>query len=212
MHVKKTDFSHRQRVLVKQQGIALIVVLILMSAVFLMAAVGARLTLMGEKAARNDRDRQIAFQAAEAALGDAEIDLMGPNAASNSRVCEMYSKKISIFAEGCGNTAAGRGLCATNTSAAKPIYKSINFEDTSAARRYVNLGEYTGRNIGFSTGSSALPAQLPRYIVETIPFTVPGGEANTKAFLVTGLGYGLNQKTQVMLQSVIFKPGQTPGC
>lgn len=196
----------------RQQGIALIVVLILLSAIFLMAAVGSRLTLLGEKSARNDRDRQIAFQAAEAALNDAEIDIMGPNAASNSRVCQVSSRKIELFAAGCGNDASSRGLCGTNTSTTTPLYKSINFEDTSTSRRYVKLGEYTGRDGGFSSGNSALPAQLPRYIVEAIPFSMPGGQTNHKAFLITGLGYGLNQRTQVMLQSVIFKPGQTPGC
>ncbi len=195
-----------------QRGVALIVVLVLLSAVFLLAAFGARLTLLGEKAARNDRDRQIAFQAAEAALNDAEIDIMGPNAAINTRVCNIHSRKVELFAEGCGTTGSTRGLCATNAPSTTPLYKSINFEDASSSRRYALLGEYTGRDAGFLTGNSALPAQLPRYIIETIPFNIPGGLPNAKAFLVTGLGYGLNKQTQVMLQSVIFKPGQTPGC
>lgn len=195
-----------------QNGASLIVVLIMLSAIFILAAFGSRLTLLGEKSARNDRDRQIAFQAAEAALSDAEIDIMGPNAATNSRVCDVHSRKIDLFTEGCGTTALNRGLCSTNTSTTNPLFKSVDFEDSSTSRKYVNLGEYTGRNVGFSTGNSALPAQLPRYIIETIPFNIPGSSPNTKAFLVTGLGYGLNQKTQVMLQSVIFKPGLTPGC
>lgn len=195
-----------------QRGVALIVVLIMMSAIFLLAAFGARFTMLGEKTARNDRDRQIAFQAAEAALSDAEIDIMGPNPATNSRECEIHARKVDMFAEGCGNTNATRGLCATNTSTTKPLYQSIDFEDTSSSRRYVRLGEYTGRDAGFSTGNGALPAQLPRYIVETIPFNIPGSLPNAKAFLVTSLGYGLNRQTQVMLQSVIFKPGQTPAC
>ncbi len=200
--------GHRTR----QQGISLVVVLVMLTAIFMIAAFGARLTLLGEKSARNDRDRQIAFQAAEAALGDAEIDIMGPNAAANNRVCNMYSLRVQLFAEGCGNTAENRGLCSTNVSTTEPLYKSIDFEDTSASRRYVKLGEYSGRDTGFSTGNSALPAELPRYIVETIPFNIPGSSPNNKAFLVTGLGYGLNKQTQVMLQSVIFKPGPTPGC
>lgn len=196
----------------RERGVSLIVVLVMLTAIFMIAAFGARLTLLGEKSARNDRDRQIAFQAAEAALSDAEIDIMGPNAATNNRVCELYSLKVQLFAEGCGNTAENRGLCSTNVSTSTPLYKSINFEDTTASRRYVKLGEYSGRAVGFSTGDSALPAELPRYIVETIPFIIPGSSPNNKAFLVTSLGYGLNKQTQVMLQSVIFKPGPTPGC
>lgn len=196
----------------RQRGVALIVVLVLLSAVFLLAAFGARLTLLGEKAARNDRDRQVAFQAAEAALNDAEIDIMGPNAAASNRVCNIHSRRVELFAEGCGNTRDTRGLCATHASASTPLYESIDFEDSSSSRRYALLGEYTGRDAGFPIGNSALPAQLPRYIIEAIAFNIPGSLPNAKAFLVTGLGYGLNQQTQVMLQSVIFKPGQTPGC
>ncbi|MEO5660843.1 MAG: PilX N-terminal domain-containing pilus assembly protein [Polaromonas sp.] len=197
----------------RQRGISLIVVLIMLSATFLLAAFGARLTLLNEKAARNDKDRQIAFQAAEAALGDAEIDIMGPNTATSSRVADMDSRAIQLFSQGCGTTADNRGLCSTNTSTTTtPLYQSIDFEDTSTSRRYVTLGEYTGRGSSFSTGNSALPAQLPRYIVETIAYNVPGGCPNQKAFLVSGLGYGLNQQTQVLLQSVIFKPSPIPKC
>lgn len=199
----------------QQQGISLIVVLILLSAIFIVAAFGARLTILGEKASRNDRDRQIAFQAAEAALADAEIDIMGPNEATNSRVCKMDGSQIDLFIDGCGSTDTDRGLCATNSSTTTQIYKTIDFEETGSSRHYVTLGDYTGRSVGFSTDSSALPAKAPRYIIELIPYNhVAGANASQRksAFLVTSVGYGLNDKTQVMLQSVIFKPEQTPGC
>lgn len=189
-----------------QSGLSLIIVLIMLSAIFMLAAFGARLTLLGEKSARNDRDRQIAFQAAEVALGDAEMEIMGPNSAANSRTDEMDSRTLQLFIDGCGTTADSRGLCSTNTSTT-PLYKSIDFEETGTSRRYVTLGEYTGRNSSFSIGNSALPAQLPRYIIETIAYNpIQGSCAQHKAFLVTALGYGLNQQTQIMLQSVIFKP------
>ena len=192
-----------------QRGVSLVVVLILMSAIFLMAAFGARLTLLGEKSSRNDRDRQIAFQAAEAALGDAEIDLMGPNAAANSRVCATASKQVSLFVEGCGTTDENRGFCTNPTT--QPLYKSIDFEETGSSRRYVTLGEYTGgREVGFATDSSALPALTPRYVIEVISYPRPRG-TNETAFLITSMGYGLNKKTQVMLQSVVYKP-DVPGC
>lgn len=207
------EYSPRQ--FRQQQGISLIVVLILLSAIFIVAAFGARLTILGEKASRNDRDRQIAFQAAEAALADAEIDIMGPNEATNSRVCKMDGSQIDLFIDGCGSTDADRGLCATNSSTTTQIYKTIDFEETGSSRHYVTLGDYTGRSVGFSTDSSALPAKNPRYIIELIPYNhVAGANASQRksAFLVTSVGYGLNEKTQVMLQSVIFKPEQTPGC
>jgi type IV pilus assembly protein PilX len=199
--------KHAQR---HQRGVSLIVVLILMSALFLVVAFGARLSLLGEKTSRNDRDRQIAFQAAEAALSDAEIDLMGPNTAANSRVCDTSSKQTGLFVEGCGLTSTNRGLC--TSSATTPLYKSVNFENTDdSTRQYVKLGEFTGgRETGFATATSALPAQMPRYIIEVIQYPRPRS-TNETAFLITAMGYGLSQKTQVMLQSVVYKP-VTPGC
>ena len=70
----------------RQRGMALVFVLIMISIVFVIAAVSSRIVTLGERAARNDRDRQVAFQAAEAALSDAERDIMGPNTGPKSRV------------------------------------------------------------------------------------------------------------------------------
>jgi len=57
----------------RQGGIALVFVLLMLAVAMGLALITARMTLMGDKASRNDRDRQIAFQAAELALNDAEL-------------------------------------------------------------------------------------------------------------------------------------------
>ena len=63
----------------RQQGAALIIAL-LMLIVLLMLGIGAmRISLQSEKMSRNQRDRQIAWQAAEAAL----LDGRSPRARSN---------------------------------------------------------------------------------------------------------------------------------
>ena len=63
---------------------ALVFVLIMISIIFVIAAVSSRVVTLGERTARNDRDRQTALQSAEAALSDAEMDIMGPNSLSGT--------------------------------------------------------------------------------------------------------------------------------
>ncbi|MDB5890669.1 MAG: type pilus assembly protein PilX [Polaromonas sp.] len=221
--------------LAAQKGMALIVVLGMLSVVFVIATISIRLTLLAERSARNDRDRQIAFQAAEAALSDAELDIMGPNSAANKRCGMIEAEKTTLFTEGCGANSGDftRGLCSNNapTEATdyKPLYSSINFDlDASDAnRRFVNFGEFTGRDTNFiDTSSGGVSAKTPRYIIEAIsPYTAmtkttgPDGRSSTTpaekpltAFLITALGYGISDNTRVMLQALIFKPLKTPGC
>lgn len=59
----------------RQAGASLLIALIMLMLVMLLAATVARMALINEKSARNDRDRHIAFEAAEAALRDAELRL-----------------------------------------------------------------------------------------------------------------------------------------
>jgi type IV pilus assembly protein PilX len=207
-----------------QKGMALIVVLGMMSVIFVIAAISIRLTLLAERSARNDRDRQIAFQAAEAALADAEIDIMGPNAAANKR-CTIRSNHLEgLFVPNCGMDTSNqtRGLCGLNPISANPLYSTVNFEQTDdALRKHVNFGEFTGRSATFTiSGSGGLSASAPKYIIEVVNH-VPPVSANGKpveaapveqAFLVTAVGYGISINTKVMLQAMIFKPLATPGC
>lgn len=217
-----------------QQGMALIVVLGMLSVVFVIATISIRLTLLAERSARNDRDRQIAFQAAEAALADAEMDIMGPNASANNRCGKISAEDITLFStEGCGfNTAdKTRGLCSSNapTEATnyKPLYATVNFDvpdSDDGNRKYVNFGEFTGRSANFKTAAEGgMSFKAPRYIIEqisnyqsTVQTTLNGitkkSVVKKPAFLITALGYGVSENTRVMLQALIFKPNPTLGC
>jgi type IV pilus assembly protein PilX len=191
-----------------QRGMALVVVTTLLGAIFVVAAAAARLAMLGERGARNDQDRQVALHAAEAALSDAETDLMGPNTAPSARTCSITGMDTSLFEGDCAGTPAGRGLCSTSSNA-RPLYQAVDFEDGSAARRYAPYGEFTGRAWA-SPASAGIPAP-PKYIVEAVPHPAmlsPG----FRAFQVSALGYGLRPQTQVMLQGLIVKPARSPGC
>lgn len=61
-----------------ERGIALVVVLVFLLALTAISLYGARQAVFGEKIARNVLDAQVAHQAAEAALRDAEADIAMP--------------------------------------------------------------------------------------------------------------------------------------
>jgi type IV pilus assembly protein PilX len=190
-----------------QRGMALVFVLIMISIVFVIAAVSSRIVTLGERAARNDRDRQTAFQAAEAALSDAEIDIMGPNTSITARVAMFGTLPAD---EGCSNDTGTRGFCGPLETGA---YKAI-FQDESSDRRYANFGEFTDREDQFPVSTSgALPVKLPRYIIEKSAINYRNRASSAgrafDAFIVTTIGYGLQPGTQVVLQAVISKPVPT---
>jgi Tfp pilus assembly protein PilX len=58
--------------------------LLLLVIVSILGVGAAQIATMGERSARNDRDMQVAWQSAEAALMDAEFDIHGPGTASQA--------------------------------------------------------------------------------------------------------------------------------
>ena len=216
----KIKYSRRKRCGgtggVRSRGVALIFVLIMMTIATSIALISARITLSDQRSARNDGDRQIAFQSAEMALNDAELDIMDP---TTDRGCSFGTTKL-LAGEGCSASITGRGVCGAKASLGdKPIYKDVNWEETSSSRVYVNYGEFTNRDGALQVGTIGAPSQAPKYIVlqTTLPVTVlySGGKLQydtSTAYRVYALGYGASKDTQVMLESVIVKPIMSSKC
>jgi type IV pilus assembly protein PilX len=203
----------------KSRGIALVFVLIMLTIATSIALISARITLSDGHTARNDRDRQIAFQSAEMALNDAELDIMDP---LTERGCKFGTFQL-IAGEGCSANADARGLCGPKPSLGnKPIYKDINWDDTTATRAYINYGEFTNRDGALQVGSVGAPSKAPKYILlqTTVPTVVPfkndAGQQmqyeTTSAWRVYALGYGALESTQVLLESVMAKPMLSNKC
>jgi type IV pilus assembly protein PilX len=191
---------------------ALMFVLIMISIVFVIAAVSSRIVTLGERAARNDRDRQTAFQAAEAALSDAEMDIMGPNPGGTS----AGTNRVAMF----GTLPADRGLQqrdrhpgvlrpAADPAPTRP--SSRTNRPIATVRQFWRIHGPGGPVPGIDNG--ALPVKLPRYIIEKSAINYRNrAETAGKpfdAFVVTAIGYGLQPSTQVVLQAVISKPVPT---
>lgn len=205
-------------------GFSLIVVLLMLLVVTVLALGAAQTSLVSERGARNDRDAEVAFQAAEAALLDAEIDVLGPNPDSRQRLCLFNSQDVSVFGAGCAGGGDRLGLCAPGEPGTEPAWMSADF--SADARRSVAYGDFTGQvylsaDTAKGAHGGALPARAPRYIVEAVR-SHGGWQADhlqdasaggiRYLFRVTAIGYGTREETQVVLQTILSKPAASPGC
>jgi type IV pilus assembly protein PilX len=185
------------------QGFALATALIMLVIVTLLALAGARMALDSRKVANNQRDRDIAFQAAEAALRDAEFDIEG-----GTRMTAFDAGAQSGFVKGsCGISGNARGLCETADGSNVPIWQTVNFDDVSGDAPSVAYGTFT--NNRFSAGAGLLPARLPRYIIEPMQLTMEGTSAGVREkvpfYRITAVGFGPNPTVRVMLQTFYYK-------
>jgi type IV pilus assembly protein PilX len=202
-HPSPTSFLAGPLVQGKQQGFSLITTLILLVVVTMLGIGASQMALLSERSTRFDRDQQIAFQAAEAALIDAEFDI---RSVTSTRHLTFKSKKEedSDFIDGCG-TGALRGLCRPAAEGTKPVWYLVDFTDETANAKTVKLGEFTGR--AFSVGASGIrPEIAPRYIIESIPDGRPGAsKADDRLYRVTAMGFGPRKETQAVVQMIFRK-------
>jgi type IV pilus assembly protein PilX len=186
-----------------QRGISLVVTMLMLLVITILGVTAARFALLGERSARNDRDREVAFQAAEDALQDAERDLVGPNTSSASRVARFCKSSVENFEYGCGQSGSTRGLCLKQPGDTKPVWMTVDF----ASNRAVPYGTFTG--LTYPTGKGTLPAQAPRYVIESIvdesadvQNAFQEGSVQNRFYRVTAIGFGMRADTQVMLQAI----------
>lgn len=187
-----------------QRGASLLTSLILLAAIMLLGATTAGITVQGEKAARNERDFRLAFFAAEAALRDAQADI---DRDEEREKAVFLPVDAAMFIESCGTAKHGKshGLCAPATSEKPPAWMTADLLATGGeSAPTVALGTHTGRS--FPAGEGALPARLPRYLIELLDATEPelasDGKAVHAIYRITAVGFGMRSSTHVVLQAV----------
>ena len=168
----------------RQRGIVLVAVLVLLLCSMLLATASFESATLGERKAGNTRDRQLAFQAAESALRDAELmvrsDTDGP----------FQPLRVREFNPRCDNA-----LCRSSDSA--PIWPQLSEADWTGPKTWT---------LGAATGAAA-PTDVsaaPRYLVEYQGTAQPiePGKPCVAMFLITVRAQGAATTTNVMLQSV----------
>ena len=143
-----------------------------------------------EKIARNSRDKDLAFAAAEAALRDAELYVSG------SYQFPYAVKSISAFTNTCANA-----LCdLLDSPATYPKIESLDFFGGSG------LGSKSNA-LGTTTGSPLIKgvANQPRYLIEVVNVTNDPMNTVGYEFRITAQAEGKSTDTRVTLQE-LYKP------
>lgn len=184
-----------------ESGATLIVTLLMLALLAMVGLSAARISLQDEKASRNERDREIALLAAEAALTDAELDIE-----TSPRSYLFEPDRNEGFALDCNNgqTALYLGLCLPG-EVSRPTWQVMDFASAPAGTKSVPYGHFTGRTL--PTGAGPLPSHVPRYIIELMPDSSGGGAKAIYYYRITAIGFGAAHTTQVMLQALYRKAG-----
>lgn len=174
-----------------QKGTALVVSLLFLVILSLIAVSSISTATLEERMARNSRDQNIAFQAAEAALKDAETDIAG---VATTRVPVISPGAFAGIAAG---DCSATGLC-TPAAAGNNVWEGSpsRLEDTAKSIAYSN---YTASQTLPITGNGAV-SQQPRYVIEYL-----GAVGIQSLYRVTVVGYGGVATTKVILQSEVLK-------
>lgn len=181
-----------------QRGLSLITTLLFMVAALMLGVSVLSVNVMQERVIGNTKDRDLAFQAAEAALRDAERDLL------------LNISATSVFDATCTN-----GLCTPPSQRAVAL--SVPVDDPATGFSWANAAQV--RTYGQYTGATAFPSVKadapPRYVIEKLgPLGTPPGESLTKGleptapaygYRITAQATGARAETVVVLQSIYTK-------
>ncbi|GIZ53835.1 pilus assembly protein [Noviherbaspirillum aridicola] len=181
-----------------QRGLSLAVVLMMLVIVLLLALAGARNALLAEKASRNDRDRQQALRAAEAALLDAQTEIMQSGQAPRHEV--LAGRTVADLAPGTCVDAVDDpllGVCRPSPTDTVPPSLRSWLRDGEAGCPGVPYGRFTGRH--FPHGEGPLPIQPPHYLIEVLEGGPPG--RRERRFRITAIGFGPRAGAHVILQA-----------
>jgi len=190
--------QHTLRPLYRQRGAALIIGLIFLVILTLVGVTAMQTTTLEEHIAGNNRDRNVAFQAAEVVLRDGERDIVCSNAAGTGACTRTVPiSGLSGFDNNCtsGLCYSGRtdGLFRASASDPwKPAWQAFSMTVAPS----VPYGNYTK---AVAINSLASP---PRYLIEGFRKWPPGSSSWRYYYRITALAVGANNNTQVNLQEV----------
>lgn len=179
----------------REQGAALIIALMLLAIVMVLASTGWQMATQEERMVGQQRDRTIAFEAAEAALRDGERDLLGVCAVGiDTGNCAPRTEPINgetgFGNAGAEGTCSTTGLCLGLTSE-RPDFTTRNVlavlrGDADAVGQPVSYGQYTrpnGARAINGPGGQPLPWQ-PRYVIESLCYG-GGGQGMAGTFVAS---------------------------
>ena len=178
----------------RQRGISLVIVMIFLVILSLLGISAMQTSTLSSRIARNEADRNLAFQAAEAALRDGELDVR--NQRFDRSKCDptiLGCRTKLIEGKTRFDAACTDGMCAFNANVL-PWQAAAKWSTSGSSVKY---GSYTG-----ATNLPLVKVQ-PRYLLEALTLA-----DSPPTYRITAVGYGANSSSQVMLQSVVVVKNQ----
>lgn len=209
----------------QQKGVSLVIVMIFLLAITGITVWSVRQSLFGEGAARNQLDQEIARQAAEAALRDAERDILNLSSAQLTNASCTRGRDRPPIAADFSDTCA-KGLCLfTETTYASSTWSAAsstvrepwwptgkgglwnNTFSNKPGRAPVTTTNCTftgGVPLGTYTGAAAITgvAVQPEYLIELFRRSSNITYQPTNVYRITARGFGYTQRTQMVLQTI----------
>lgn len=162
-----------------QKGVTLVIALIFLAVLSLLGATAAQNSVLEERMAGNTRDRDLAFQAAEAALEDAEINI--------ATLRNQMGNPGLVVADNC--TVPSTPPCYLSHGNDAAYWTSTFVWNTTNARHPTQIINQV--------------ASQPLYMIERIP----GGPGTLETYRVTARGVGKSANAVAITQTVFnFTP------
>jgi type IV pilus assembly protein PilX len=167
-----------------ERGVVLITALMVLLIMSLLGVTAMQTTTLEERMSNNFAQRELAFQASEAGLRDAEAFLRGMSITTLQGLSFTFTGTNGYFAPPTSGT---------------PVWDSLDWTDNT-------------KTIAYSATALAIVAAQPSYIVERLlpdRYIPPVGEDLPKyqmVFRITSRGVGANTTSVVMLQSTYLSP------
>jgi type IV pilus assembly protein PilX len=180
-----------------QHGISLVIVMIFLVILSVLGISAMQGSTLSSRIARNEADRNLAFQAAEAALRDGELDARNLKVDISECTAGAIGCRAVLVEPGAFNATCADGLCCSVTLCGTMVSTLPVWTD---AAKWGTTGASV--SYGLYTGATALPivSRQPRYLLEVFE------TADDPVYRVTAVGFGANESTQVMLQSTVRVP------
>jgi type IV pilus assembly protein PilX len=180
-----------------ERGMVLVTSLALLLILTLLGISAMQTTTLEERMSGNISDRNIAFQAAEAALRDAEDEIFRElrfmNAYNGQPTDPVDTRRQVLIADGPFTSACTNGLCYNTANLTLANWDATRM--SAVAGNGVTYGSITGR------APLAGVAAQPRYVIDFECFPVVGESLGVYVFTITALAVGANPTTTVMLEA-----------
>lgn len=198
-----SSFSFRP---IRQRGVTIVVVLIMLVMMCLVGAVAAQISMLSSQATRYQRDYMVAYEAAQAGIIDAIMDIE-----AGSRHGIFSPGNDIMFVSGCGGSGNSLGLCAYDDASSS--LSAAFTADFRGGSNTVSYGSFTGNS--FMTGATGLkPVRPPRYIIEALndyagqtgqSAVTPGGKPEPYIYRITAMGFGPRDSVYSVIQADYYK-------